>query len=555
MRMHHVLFASLLTACGGTTDEGSDGDDRTGDTEPTAADPCEVLGLDKRAFNSDGQTGTKRRELAADFSFKADGEKWVFSEQWSGCDSYIFITDANETTTENGFENTWAVKEIDRMLGWSPPNVHYFFISLQSDKAAAEANQELIRKAITKGLKKMPDGDEPGSASWWEGRLHVVDRPARDIKDWVGPAAFPNGSGGPTGLGLAIDRFQRVRGMGGQSDVENANNAWAERSGGWPYPNSYAYAANEAVYFNFEYDRNTRLEAEDATIVTAWDGQILEEYDETDVTFPDDLSGFDTLEIDLSAWCPDADVPEQGNCGAWDYLAHIRLQDANDEEKYWEMARFITTYHRAGRYIVDATPMLALIQGGKRHIRYNFAPSWNTQPTLTELHFRLTNQGKGHRPTKLVELWNGGGYNPTYNDNKDDIEVEIPASAKRVELRTIITGHGGDTNNCAEFCDHEHHFTVGTKSFTQEFPDVGDNLACMKRVAEGVIPNQSGTWWFGRGGWCPGQEVDPWIVDVTDEAKPGEKITVKYNATYGGGNPIPENAGNINMSSWIVIYE
>ena len=35
------------------------------------------------------------------------------------------------------------------------------------------------------------------------------------------------------------------------------------------------------------------------------------------------------------------------------------------------------------------------------------------------------------------------------------------------------------------------------------------------QVSLGVVPNQYGTWPFGRAGWCPGQHVDWWEVDVT----------------------------------------
>ncbi len=42
-------------------------------------------------------------------------------------------------------------------------------------------------------------------------------------------------------------------------------------------------------------------------------------------------------------------------------------------------------------------------------------------------------------------------------------------------LRAIITGHGADTRDqCAEFCDHHHEFTVNGTKHTQDQPDIGD---------------------------------------------------------------------------------
>ena len=81
---------------------------------------------------------------------------------------------------------------------------------------------------------------------------------------------------------------------------------------------------------------------------------VLKYQVETEATFPTaaEMAAFDTLEIDLTMDCPDAEGGEFGNCGEWDYLAHIRLWD--EASQGWvEMARFITTYHRQGRYVVD----------------------------------------------------------------------------------------------------------------------------------------------------------------------------------------------------------
>ena len=68
-----------------------------------------------------------------------------------------------------------------------------------------------------------------------------------------------------------------------------------------------------------------------------------------------------------------------------------------------------------------------------------------------------------------------------------------------------------------------------------------------------MVPNQWGTWWFGRGGWCPGQQVDPWVVDVTDEVTPGMPATVEYRGLFGGADPT-DGHGNIDMISYLTVY-
>lgn len=45
-----------------------------------------------------------------------------------------------------------------------------------------------------------------------------------------------------------------------------------------------------------------------------------------------------------------------------------------------------------------------------------------------------------------------------------------------------------------------------------------------------VQPQLTGTWFFDRSGWCPGDLVDPWITDITGEVTPGEDLTIEYIA-------------------------
>jgi hypothetical protein len=218
------------------------------------------------------------------------------------------------------------------------------------------------------------------------------------------------------------------------------------------------------------------------------------------------------------------------------------------------MSRFITTYHRESHWVVDASHALAWLQeGGERTVRYQWAPSWNTQPTIITVNLRLSNQGKGHAPRQAVPLFQGGAFGSAYND-REPVNVEIPADAAKVELVSIITGHGMETGNCAEFCRHSHHFTVGDTTYERTFREAGTEAGCQDAIPEGVVPNQAGTWWFGRGGWCPGQEVHPWVEDVSAQAAPGSSVAVSYQGLLSGSTP-PDGSGNIELRSWLVISQ
>ncbi|MAA78017.1 MAG: hypothetical protein CL916_02060 [Deltaproteobacteria bacterium] len=53
---------------------------------------------------------------------------------------------------------------------------------------------------------------------------------------------------------------------------------------------------------------------------------------------------------------------------------------------------------------------------------------------------------------------------------------------------------------------------------------------------------------------CPGQRVDPFVVDVTGDLSVGSSVSVSYEATQNGNEP-RDGQGNIKHNSWLVVYE
>jgi hypothetical protein len=350
---------------------------------------------------------------------------------------------------------------------------------------------------------------------------------------------------------MGIDRGQRVRGAGYLADVDRYESSLPN----WPWKSNLKYHAHEPLYFNAQHERLAHLSQQGSTVVTLWDGEILAEFAETTVALPSaaEMAAFDTFEIEVESQCPDPEQIEIGNCGAWDYLANFYVKDAMGGDI--ELARFITSYHRETHWVADVTPMMAhLLDGGMKTFKWSFAPPWNTQPTATKLRLHFSNRGKTVKPRAATFLFAGGPFNDQYNATRAPIDVPISAAATKVELWALTTGHGALTAQCAEFCNHQHEFTVGGQVHLQEFPEAGGEDLCMPEMENGMVPNQAGTWWFGRGGWCPGQQVEPFVVDVTSEVTLGGTATISYRGLFNDSDP-PANAGDILLSSYLVVYE
>ena len=536
------------TAGSGSADTGAADTEGSATDTNGSADISEPTtcpdGLPRRAWQT-GEAGTLRNTLAGDLSLReVPGRQFQLSQLFDGCSSFIFLPD---NLVRSSLDNTllWYA-DLANLIANSPENLHYVFVSVSGSDNGARGNTTRMTSVVETVLATYPT--ELNNA--WYDRIHVLSARRGTTGTWLDTVMASDGIGSN---GFAIDRFQKLRGMGSIADVERFSAA-LNNAGGWPYEDNMAYAANEAKRFNYEAALQARLDAEDALVVPFYNGEVLAQFDDKEVELPsaDVLATYDTMEVDVTALCPDQNGLEFGNCGAWDYLAYLWIYDANDQRV--ELARFITSYHREGRAIVDVTPAMAhLLAGGLRKFRWEFAPEWNTQPTSTYLSLRFSRRGKGYRPARVTPLFTGGAFGPDYNNGREPVQVAVGADAVHTELFAIISGHGADFEQCAEFCDHHHLFAVNGRIFEQGYPMVGDVLGCAKQIDKGVVPNQWGTWWFGRGGWCPGQQVEPFRVDVTDIAAPGATATFRYDAYLGADVPTA-GAGNINLTSYLVEY-
>jgi hypothetical protein len=509
------------------------------DVEPG---PCPD-GTPRRAWTA-GTPGVLRHDLAGELELvESTGRLFSLRRAFDGCSSVVFLPD---TLTRSDLDPSRIVYEdVAALVAASPPNVHYVFVPVANSDVLAQSAARRMNSAIEAALEALPRDEND---AWFE-RLHPISVRA-SAAGWLSAVMREGGSGSQ---GFAVDREQRIRGVGSLADVTRFS-AELQAADRWPWENSLSYAANEVRRFNYEAKLRARLDAEEATVVPLYAGEVLSQFAEKEVTLPtaEQLATFDTLEVDVTVRCPSADGIEFNNCGPWDYLAHLYVYDG--EGNLLELARFITSYHREGRAVVDITPMLVrLAEGGVRQMRWEFAPEWNVQPTATWLSLRFSNARKGVRPARLTPLFEGGAFGPEYNASRQPFTGRIGDDTVKTELWALITGHGAELERCAEFCDHRHIFSVNDGFYEKGFAEVGDQAGCMAQIERGAVPNQWGTWWFGRGGWCPGMQVEPYVADVTSRAPAGGAVRVDY-AGYLGAEVPESSAGNILMRSYLVEY-
>jgi hypothetical protein len=139
---------------------------------------------------------------------------------------------------------------------------------------------------------------------------------------------------------------------------------------------------------------------------------------------------------------------------------------------------------------------------------------------------------------------------------------------KKGQVFAIITGHGNDNHGCGEFCATQHIFTLdGRTKMTknQTLPISNAPTGCAEYIDSGVVPNEFGTWLYGRNGWCNGRNVELWQSKKFD-LQEGSHV-LSYNALWCSDkntcqppNPGPpsewsQSAPVIMISVWIGLYE
>lgn len=315
-----ALSSFVLTACDSeeTADTGpaqttsSATGTYTGTVEP---DICDSLGLTRRAWQDGGDAeNPKLKTLVADFTIKTTEGPWTLSENWTGCETFLFIPSVPNQAS--GWPTPLWDRDHRPLIRNLPDNAHVFFISSETDwKTYIDPMIEEMTSAI----------DAQTNADDLRPRVHFVKKGVTEQDNWVEQYLRS------PGWGFGIDRFQKLRDIGSFADAERYNSSY-----GWFEPN-LSHASHEAIYYNFESDRIDDLEADDAFVVETFTGEVINDsgwsgvrgWVEIDLPDAATMAQYDGLTIDMDMTC-DGDG-EYGTCPAWDRITHLYICDQDLE--------------------------------------------------------------------------------------------------------------------------------------------------------------------------------------------------------------------------------
>ncbi|CAL8287985.1 unnamed protein product [Merluccius merluccius] len=326
--------------------------------------------------------------------------------------------------------------------------------------------------------------------------------------------------------------------------------------GGFLYP-TFNFLNWQAQWFEFSEGLRTKLLVP-AQVVSVFDKVVMHGHKGAVATVEISAGMLDSymLELDASLSCPGSrDV----SCAHWDHTVQLFICcDTLGPYCNMELGRWITPFRRGiGRWLTNVSPLMPLLTEG--NCTFTMKTAWWAMPWVVSLNLRFSaNQTEQLFPFWVMPLYGGRTFDKNYNRGRQPIKIPIPAATKKVLLYAVITGHGSDENGCGEFCITSHNFPINGINNSLAFDAAGSPLGCAVRAKEGAVPNEHGTWLYGRGGWCDGLQVDPWTTDITGQLDlSGQRSnTLLYYGLFEGREPNPtEEPGYILMSSFLVFYK
>lgn len=233
-----------------------------------------------------------------------------------------------------------------------------------------------------------------------------------------------------------------------------------------------------------------------------------------DIILPANMEDYEQVLLHFSVDCPGT------GCDPWDQPASFFIDTPQGS---YEIARYVTPFGiSCGPWTVDVTDFKTVMRGP---ITFrSFIQVWGPSGWLVnaDLEFIKADFPEYQRISRLWETSNHVYGDPGISYDLPEREVEVSSLSQSTHLRMTISGHGqGNTDNAAEFSNKTHAlFVDGTL--------VAPHNLWKSDCAQNVCANQLGTWLFSRAGWCPGQEVTPFTVNLTNLATPGSMLSLDY---------------------------
>lgn len=202
----------------------------------------------------------------------------------------------------------------------------------------------------------------------------------------------------------------------------------------------------------------------------------------------------------------------------WDRAGNLRLVLPGAADL--ELARFMTAYGGRTEWTYDLSDYAPLLRGGCDFALFVDTwvhPAWRADVTLTSWP-----DTSGDVATWAAPIYYDQNVNAEAKAAGDEVTVEIPSGLARVVLRYLSTGHCTDGRDEDEFVAKANVISVDGVVVERFHPwrtDCDLNRAINPYCSRWTDGSWSSD--YDRSGWCPGREVAPREIDLSDHLTAG----------------------------------
>jgi hypothetical protein len=209
----------------------------------------------------------------------------------------------------------------------------------------------------------------------------------------------------------------------------------------------------------------------------------------------------------------------------WDRAGDVRLVVPDGPPI--EMVKFVTSYGGFTEFEVDVSHLAPLLRDEcvfEAFVDTWVSPAWQVDfellftPADTSEYSSPIEQSVWVEPVMFVQSYNAQDIHP----EGIEVDVDLPPGADRVLLYYYVSGHCTDGRGGDEFVTKDNVIRVNDVVVYRFRPWRDD---CRDfRAVNPYTARWSDGWWssdFSRSGWCPGDVVEPLIIDLSDHLVQG----------------------------------
>lgn len=218
-------------------------------------------------------------------------------------------------------------------------------------------------------------------------------------------------------------------------------------------------------------------------------------------------------------------------CDTWDRVSTIGVrlpsgEPGSDAERVVEIGRIVTPPDRGGKWVLDVTDYRSLLRDSITLTNYINTAIGGGEGYLVSIAFHFIAGEPDLEAFRVENLWNGL---PVYGDPANPTErflrpigLKADPDADFVRVRVTAVGQGeGNTDGAATYSRKLHTLSIADTTF--------EHYLWRDDCAELPGTPDEERWRMPRAGFCLGDVVHPWSLDISRYALPGTLYTVDYS--------------------------